>query len=135
MVAIVSVTAVLVSEPPARAEVAPRGPYATTAPLGELELNLVVDPAAAGSNQIHLYLTDRSGQPTNVDEATVAATLASRGIGPLRFTAHRAGPGHFVVHGAQLALAGDWQLRVETRQGEFDAANTTVSVPIRKDTH
>jgi len=135
MVAIVSVTAVLVSEPPARAEVAPRGPYATTAPLGELELNLVVDPAAAGSNQIHLYLTDRSGQPTNVDEATVAATLASRGIGPLRLTAHRAGPGHFVVHGAQLALAGDWQLRVETRRGEFDAANTTVSVPIRKDSH
>ena len=71
-----------------------------------------MDPATAGSNQIHLYLTDRSGQPTNVDEATVAATLASRGIGPLRLTAHRAGPGHFVVHGAQLALSGDWQLRV-----------------------
>ena len=48
MVAIVGVTAVLVSEPPARAQVAPTGPYATTAPLGDLELNLVVDPAAAG---------------------------------------------------------------------------------------
>ena len=61
MVAIVGVTAVLVSEPPARAEVAPKGPYATTAPLGDLELNLVVDPAAAGRNQIHLYLTDQLG--------------------------------------------------------------------------
>ncbi len=135
MVAIVSVTAVLVSEPPARAQVAPRGPYATTAALGDLELNLVVDPAAAGSNQIHLYLTNRSGQPTNVDEATVAATLASRQIGPLRLAAHPAGPGHFVVHGAQLALAGDWQLRIETRRGDFDAATTTVSVPIRKEAH
>jgi copper transport protein len=135
MVAIVSVTAVLVSEPPARAEVAPRGPYATTAPLGDLELNLVVDPAAAGSNQIHLYLTNSAGQPTNVDEATVSATLASREIGPLRLPAHKAGPGHFAVHGAQLALAGDWQLRVETRRGEFDAAETTVSVPIRKEAH
>ena len=135
MVAIVSVTAVLVSEPPARAEVAPRGPYATTAPLGELELNLVVDPAAAGANQIHLYLTDRSGQPTNVDEASVSATLASREIGPIRLAAHPAGPGHFAVHGAQLALAGDWQLRVETRSGEFDAATATVSVPIRKEAH
>jgi copper transport protein len=133
MVAIVSITAVLVSEPPARAEVAPRGPYSTTAALGELELNLVVDPAAAGSNQIHVYLTDRSGQPTNVDEARVSATLASRDIGPLRLAAHRAGPGHFAVHGAQLALAGDWQLRIETRRGEFDAATTTVSVPIRKE--
>lgn len=133
MVAIVSVTAVLVSEQPARAQVAPRGPYATTASLGDLELNLVVDPAAAGNNQIHLYLTNRAGQPTNVDEATVSATLASRQIGPLRLAAHKAGPGHFAVHGAQLALAGDWQLRVETRRGDFDAATTTVSVPIRKE--
>ena len=46
MVAIVSVTAVLVSEPPARAEVAPTGPYATIAQLGDLELNLVVDPSS-----------------------------------------------------------------------------------------
>ncbi len=135
MVAIVSVTAVLVSEPPARAEVAPRGPYATTAQLGDLELNVVVDPAAAGRNQIHLYLTNPSGQPTDVDEATVSATLASREIGPLRLKAHRAGPGHFIAHGAQLALAGDWQLRVETRRGEFDAATATVSVPIRKEPH
>ncbi len=133
MVAIVSVTAVLVSEPPARAEVAPRGPYATTAPLGDLELNLVVDPAKAGPNQIHLYLTNPSGQPTDVDEATVSATLASRQIGPIRMEAHPAGPGHFVVHGAQLALAGDWQLRVEVRRGEFNAKAATVSVPIRKE--
>jgi copper transport protein len=136
MVAIVGVTAVLVSEPPARAAVAPRGPYATTAPLDELELNLVVDPAAAGRNQIHLYLTDnQTGQPTDVDEATVSATLASREIGPLRLRAHRAGPGHFLVPRAQLALAGDWQLSVETRRGEFDAATATVSVPITKEPH
>jgi copper transport protein len=136
MVAIVGVTAVLVSEPPARAEVAPKGPYATTAQLGALELNLVVDPAVAGRNQIHLYLLNpQTGQPTDVAEATVSATLASREIGPLRLTAHRAGPGHFVVRRAQLALAGDWQLRVETRRGDFDAAEATVSVPIRKEPH
>ena len=135
MVAVVSVTAVLVSEPPARAQVAPAGPFATTAPLGDLELNLVVDPAKAGRNQIHLYLTTQTGQPEDVDEATVSATLASREVGPLRFRAHRAGPGHFVVHGAQLALAGDWQLRVDTRRGEFDASEATVSVPIGKEPH
>jgi copper transport protein len=133
MTAIVGVTAVLVTEPPARAEVAPRGPYATTAQLGDLELNLVVDPATAGLNQIHLYLTNPAGQPTDVDEAAVSATLASRQIGPLRLEAHPAGPGHYIVHGAQLALAGDWQLRVEVRRGEFNATAATVSVPIRKD--
>ena len=133
MVTIVGVTAVLVSEPPARAQVARTGVYATTSPLGDLELNLVVDPAVAGRNQIHLYLSNRSGQPTDVDEASVSATLASREIGPLRLTAHHAGPGHYIVHGAQLALAGDWQLRIEARRGEFDAAAATVSVPIREE--
>ena len=133
MAIIVAVTAVLVTEPPAKAEVAPRGPYATTAEVGGLELNLVVDPAVAGTNQIHAYLTNPSGQPTDVAEVTVAASLPSRRIGPLLLPAHHAGPGHFIVHGAQLALAGDWQLRVDTRRGEFDAASTTVSVPIRKE--
>jgi len=132
MAAIVSVTAVLVSEPPARAQVAPKGPFATNATLGDLDLNLVVDPAVAGSNEIHLYLTDRSGQTTDVDQATVSATLASRQIGPLRLTTQQLAPGHYAVEGAQLALAGDWQLRVATRRaGRADAA--TVSVPIRKE--
>jgi copper transport protein len=133
MAAIVGVTAVLVAEPPARAQVAPEGPFAATSPLGDLELNLVVDPAAAGPNQIHLYLTDRAGRPADVAEATVAARLASKRIGPLRFEAHRLAPGHLTVHGAQLALAGDWQLRVEARRGEFEALTTTVSVPVRKE--
>ena len=105
MVAIVSVTAVLVSEPPARAEVAPRGPYATTARLGDLELNLVVDPAAAGRNQIHLYLTNPSGQPTDVDEASVSATLASRQIGPLRLQATE--PGRAIS--SSTVLSSHWQ--------------------------
>lgn len=133
MAAIVATTAALVAEPPARAQVAPTGAYATTTPLGELELNLVVDPAAAGSNLVHLYLTDQRGRPTDVDEATVSALLASKRIGPLRLVAHRAGPGHFIVHGAQLALAGDWQLKVAARRGEFDAFDATVSIPIRKE--
>ncbi len=133
MTAIVGVTAVLVSEPPAKAQVAPGGGSATTAPLGDLELNLVVDPAVAGRNQIHLYLTNQAGQPTDVDAAMVSATLPSREIGPLRLRAQRAGPGHFTVRGANLALAGHWQLRVETRRGEFDAATATVSVSVGKE--
>jgi copper transport protein len=133
MAAIVATTAVLVAEPPARAQVAPTGPYATTTTLGPLELNLVVDPAAAGSNVMHLYLTNQQGQPAEVDEAKVAATLASKRIGPLRLAAHRTGPGHFTVDGAELALAGDWQVRVDARRGEFDAFAATVSVPIRKE--
>jgi copper transport protein len=133
MAAVVGVTAVLVTEPPARAEVAPEGPFATAVPLGSLELDLVVDPAVAGANEIHLYLTDRNGQPTEVAEAAVSATLPSRRIGPLRLHAHRGGPGHYVVAGARLAIGGDWQLTIEARRGEFESLRRTVSVPIRKE--
>jgi copper transport protein len=132
VVAIVAVTSVLVTEPPARASVAPTGPYATTASLGRLEANVVVDPAKTGLNAIHLYLTDRSGRPADVAELKLSASLPSEHIGPLRFTAHRLAPGHYAVHGAQLPLAGDWQLRIEARRGEFEALATTVSIPIRK---
>jgi copper transport protein len=133
MVAIVALTAVLVTQPPAKAEVAPSGPYATTASIGAKELNLVVDPAKAGANEIHLYLTGPDGRPTGVDEARVAASLPSRRLGPIRMHAHRAGPGHYLVPDADLTLAGTWTLRIDLRVGEFEALTKSVSVPIRKD--
>jgi copper transport protein len=132
-VAVVAVTAVLVTEPPAKAEVKPTGPFATTTQIGSNELNLVVDPAQPGSNEIHLYLTDRTGRPATVAEARVAASLPSRGIGPLRLRALRAGPGHYLVADANLALPGEWRLRVDLRVGEFEAQAASVNVPIREE--
>jgi copper transport protein len=131
MVAIVAVTAVLVSEPPAKAFVAPTGPYATESQLGPLDLNLVVDPAKAGRNAIHMYLLNRNGQPADVAEAKLSASLPSQQIGPLRFPARRLAPGHYAVYGADLALPGDWQLRLEVRRGQFQSLQRTLSIPIR----
>jgi copper transport protein len=133
VVAIVSVTAVLVGEPPAKAFVAPTGPYATDTTIGPYELNFVVDPADTGTNQIHLYLLDRNGQPAEAAEARAIATLPSANVGPLRFQGHRAGPGHFLVQAAQLPFPGKWTLRLEVRRGKFDLYTRTVEVPIRKD--
>jgi copper transport protein len=133
VVAIVGVTAVLVTEPPAKASAVRKGPYATTTSLGPLELNFVADPAKAGRNELHLYFLDQSGRPADVAELRVLATLPSQGIGPLRFTARHLAPGHFAVLGVQLTIPGDWQFRIEARRGEFEALTQTVSVPIRKD--
>jgi copper transport protein len=128
----VAVTAVLVSEVPAKAAVARTGPYATEAQLGPLDLNLVVDPAEAGGNAIHMYLLNAHGQPADVAEAKLSASLPSRQIGPLRFTMRHLAPGHYVVYGANLALAGDWHLHLEARRGEFQALETTLSIPVRE---
>ena len=93
MIAILSVTSVLVAEPPAKAIVSPSGPYATTTELGELELNLVVDPALAGTNDIHIYLLKPTGQPVDVAEVKLAARFAARASGhsaSRRSASHRA---------------------------------------------
>ena len=97
------------------------------------ELNLVVDPAKAGPNVIHLYLLNRtSGQPAKaIAETTIDATLASKGIGPLRLEGRRLAPGHFVVFTAPLSIPGDWQLQVEARHGKFGLYVANVTVPIR----
>jgi copper transport protein len=131
-VAAIGVTAVLVAEPPAKASVAPSGPVVRSAQVGPFELNVVVDPAEKGPNNIHLYLLKKNGQPAKVAEATVAATLPDPGIGPLELESHPAGPGHYSVLGASLPLAGDWDLDVGVRRGEFEHHEVTLSIPIRK---
>lgn len=131
--AIVGVTAVLVHEPPARNAVAPTGPYATESQVGPFDLNLIVDPARQGSNQVHLYLLDRSGQPAHVADARLSASLPASGIGPLPLRSSVAGPGHWIVLSAPFAIAGDWRLRVEVRRGRFDEWQQDLTIPIRKD--
>jgi copper transport protein len=133
-VLVVGVTAALVAEPPARAQVAASGPVSRDTKVGPFDLNFVVDPARTGPNRIHLYLLDSStGQPAQVAEMRVAASLQAGGIGPLRFQATPAGPGHGLGTGATLALAGDWRFGVDVRRGEFDKWSTTLTIPIRKD--
>jgi hypothetical protein len=52
----------------------------------------------------------------------------------LRFEAKPSGAhGAFVVSGAQLPIAGDWQLSVEARRGAFDVFTQAVSVPIEEE--
>jgi len=134
-VVIVGVTAALVAEPPARAQTVAGGPVSRDTKLGPFDLNFVVDPARTGPNRIHVYLLDSStGQPAQVAEMIVTASLPAAGVGPLHFHAVPAGPGHGLVTGANLALAGTWRFGVYVRRGEFDQWNTTLTIPIRKDT-
>jgi copper transport protein len=126
------VTAFLVNAPPARTEVEMHGSVAMEVDFdGQLMAHLSVNPAMPGRNDIHLQFETPDGEPAELDAVDLAATLASAGIGPLRFEAKPSGEhGAFVARGAQLPIAGDWQLRVEARQGEFDVFTQRVSVPI-----
>jgi copper transport protein len=129
MVVIVGVTAGLVNAPPARTEVAMHAPYEEDVRIGPLTARVSVMPAMPGDNDIHLAFEDRE----RPDEVRVSASLPAERIGPLR---HVAEPGMergaFVVRDAQLSPAGDWQLRIEARRGEFDLYTTTIAVVIEE---
>jgi copper transport protein len=131
MVTIVGVTSALVNAPPARTEVAMHAPFATMVRIGPLEAHVSVMPARTGRNDIHVEFPQARQR---VAELRVSATLASKRLGPLRFTA-RPGAKHgaFAVEGADLPLAGDWQLRLEARRGEFELFTETISVPIEEE--
>jgi copper transport protein len=132
MAAAVAATAVLAGEPPAKASTSrAAGPYATEARIGPYDLNLVVTPARVGANAVHLYLLDDESRPVTVDDVRVAATYPRSGIGPLRSAGTPAGPGHYLVSGLQLTIAGEWRLRIDVLKGDFDLFTTTVTAPVR----
>jgi copper transport protein len=133
MAAIVGVTAVLVTEPPAKASVT-AAKYATdTIPIGPLELNYLVDPAKTGPNVIHLYFyRPKSGFPASVDDAKMSATLPSKNLGPLRILLTRIVPSHYTTSAGVFPEAGDWQVTFEIRRGQFQSFTQTVTVSIRE---
>ncbi|MGH2995345.1 MAG: copper resistance CopC/CopD family protein, partial [Gaiellaceae bacterium] len=138
MTAVVAVTAVLVNAEPAKTELLMHGSTEAVADMGGgIECHVMVEPGAAGPNAIHLRFGGGSheGGALEFAEVNVAATLASKEVGPLRFKA-KPDPDHhgeYVVQNAQLPLAGAWQLRIEARRGEFDLLTQTVSISIREE--
>ena len=128
--AVLTATAVLAAtSPPAVGE----GPFSGSAELGPANLELTVDPARRGSNQIHLYLFDSAtgAQFEGIKELGVTAALPDAGVTALEQEVRPSGPGHYVVRGAELAIAGDWELEVTVRISAFDQYETTFEVPVR----
>jgi copper transport protein len=128
---VIGVTAALASyAPPVSAQA---GPFSTTTEVGPTTLEMDVDPAAVGANQIHIYFFDaKTGAPYKpAKELTVTATLPEKEIGSLPLTVRSAGPGHYIVQSALLNAPGDWVLGLTLRVSEFDQFETKVEVPVR----
>jgi copper transport protein len=126
MIVVVGVTAALVNAPPAKTEVQMHEAAEMELELGPLMAHMEVTPATLGENEIHLEFT--KGRP---DEVKVSAHLKEKDIGPLRYRARRGmEPGAFVVKRANLSPAGEWEIRVDARRGDFDLYSDTVHVEI-----
>ncbi len=130
LAAVLAVTAALTSYPPPDSLAA--GPFSTTTTLGAARMELTVDPAAVGSNEIHIYLTDpRTGaQFDRFRDLDVALTLPAKQIGPLHPRVDKAGPGHWVARRAQMSPSGDWRLTISSRVSDFVERRALVEVPV-----
>ena len=104
----------------------------TSADLGPARLELTVDPARVGPNEIHVYLFDRASgrQYDATKELTVTAELPARQIEPIDLEPTKAGPGHYVISGAAFGVTGDWTLEIAARVSDFDEHRVKVDVPI-----
>ena len=91
---------------PTRPPVGATGPVSADATLGPARLELTVDPARVGRNQIHLYLFDRrSGRQWDRAEGADRHRPAAGQAPSVRCpsTPRKAGPGHYVIRRADLA--------------------------------
>jgi copper transport protein len=131
IVAVIGVTGALVDYTPPVSQEA--GPVNVSARIGPTELEMTVEPARAGPNGIHIYLLNaRSGLPyTAAKEVRLTAALPARSIGAQKLALQPAGPGHWVVSGAQLIPAGAWRLGMTVRVSEFQQFTRQVEVSIR----
>src|ERR687896_322978 len=124
MVAVVGVTAALVNAPPARTEIEMHEASETELELGPFMAHMEIMPATVGRNEIHF--TFEKGRP---EEVNLSARLDAQDIGPLRYRARRGmEPGAYVVRRVNLSPAGEWELRIDARRGEFDLYSDTVHI-------
>ena len=124
-------TAILVGQPPPSALSA--GPQSASATLGEARVDLTVDPALAGSNEVHVYLLDADdgSQYDELRSVQLEATMSAEEIGPIDIPLRKAGPGHYTAPDAALGIPGDWTLEVSGRASRFEAPRAEVEVEIR----
>jgi copper transport protein len=116
----------------APADYAPTGPVSKTASLGPADLQLTVDPARVGPNEMHVYLIDKQNgtQYDKVKEMNVDLVLPAEKLGPLKADVRKAGPGHYVMNGALFGVSGEWDVKMSARVSEFDAYYASVKVNI-----
>lgn len=128
-VGVIAITTLLTGAAPARTVVARPVNVTLTAPT--LLVDLTVEPARRGRNNIHLYALKRTGLPLSVKDITATASLPSQGIENVALTLLRAGSNHFQVLGADFPIAGTWRIDATIRIDEFTEEAASAAVTIR----
>ena len=57
-------------------------------------------------------------------------SLPDKQLGPLTRQVVKISPGHYVLQGDELSIAGDWTITLAVRTSDFTEERTTFTVPI-----
>jgi copper transport protein len=98
---------------------------------GDLLVEVSLDPARSGVNELHLYGFDVSGRGSALGSTSVVAYHQVMDVGPLDLPVLRAGPNHFLSYRAMLPLSGDWTLNVTVATQEGGGAAASMEMRLR----
>ncbi len=127
---VLGVTAALASyAPPISAQ---SGPFAAESQFGPIQLEMTVEPARVGANEIHVYMFDaKTGAPFSpIKQFEATASLPDKDIS-LPLEPQLSGPGHYTIPSAFLNSSGDWRIAIVVRVSAFNEYAKTVEVPVR----
>ncbi len=129
MAAVIGVTALVVNLAPAR-DVVSR-PIAVTVQTATGLVDITVDPAERGANELHLYALTNEGASRPVE--AISATLSNAGAGVERLESRivRAGPNHFQALSIDLPLAGTWRVDVSVKLDAFTEESGSTTFTLR----
>ncbi|MFJ6832737.1 copper resistance CopC/CopD family protein [Streptomyces sp. NPDC091209] len=100
-------------------------PFDTGGEDGRGTVEVTLDPARVGGNDMHVFVVRPNGKAFDVPEVKVAFTLTAKNVGPLPVTPDRVATGHWAASGVQIPMAGDWKIAVTVRTSDID--QTTVN--------
>lgn len=126
--AVLALTAVLVETTPARVAYAPMFSQ-TAAVTGPLRVQVDLEPARTGINQLHVYYTGTGALAVDVEEVTARLVSETGETVPVQVPHDTLG--HYEQLTVPLTEAGRWRLELTTRTSDIDATTTSFTVPVR----
>lgn len=132
LVIVMGITSVLVNVTPARTVIAAADRVVNqTKDVDTGTVNLVVVPAKAGENTLHIQYADAAGRPIDVaNTLSIGFTLPSADLATITRQTTKAGPGHFIYTGPELSIVGTWTITLVARTGDFSEQRTEFQIPI-----
>lgn len=105
--------------------------HTEVAEAGSLVLEIDIEPAERGINEVHLYGFEASGGLADLGPSDAWITHQRTGAGPIRVPLVRAGPNHFLTYTADMPIAGEWHVEFATGRQDGESARVDTIVNIR----